>query len=74
MVLNTRMTANDFLELPETNLPTELIDAELIVSPAPVPEHQSTSVKLIILLGGLIPNGMLYHAPIDVYLDEANVV
>ena len=74
MVLNTRMTAKDFFELPESNLPTELIDGELIVSPAPIPEHQNISVELIILLKGLIPNGKLYHAPIDVYLDEANSV
>ena len=74
MVLNTRMTAKDFAELPETNLPTELIDGELIVSPAPIPEHQNISVELIILLRGLIPNGKLYHAPIDVYFDEANSV
>ncbi len=40
MVLNTRMTAKAFFELPETNLPTELIDGELIQSPASVPEHQ----------------------------------
>src|SRR4051812_14161499 len=74
MVLNTRMTAKAFLELPETNLPTELIDGELIVSPAPIPEHQNVSIELIILLRGLIPNGKLYHAPIDVYFDEANIV
>jgi Uma2 family endonuclease len=74
MVLNTRMTAKAFFELPESNLPTELIDGELIVSPAPIPEHQNVSVELIILLRGLIPNGKLYHAPIDVYFDEANSV
>ena len=74
MVLNTRMTAEAFLELPETNLPTELIDGELIVSPPPVPEHQNASIELIVLLRGLIPNGKLYHAPIDVYFDEANIL
>ncbi len=74
MVLNTRMTAKAFLELPETNLPTELIDGQLIQTPSHIPEHQNASVELIILLRGLIPNGKLYHAPIDVYFDEANIV
>lgn len=74
MVLNTSMTAKAFFELPETNIPTELIDGELIVSPAPIPEHQNASIELIVLLRGLIPNGKLYHAPIDVYFDEANTV
>ncbi len=74
MVLNTRMTAKAFFELPETNIPTELIDGELIVSPAPIPDHQSASIELIFLLKGLIPNGKLFHAPIDVYLDESNIV
>ncbi len=73
-MLNTRMTAKAFFELPETNLPTELIDGQLIVSPAPIPDHQNASIELIILLRGLIPNGKLYHAPIDVYFDEANIV
>lgn len=74
MVLSTKMTAKAFLELPETNLPTELIDGELTESPTPIPDHQNTSVELIIVLRGLIPNGKLYHAPIDVYFDEANIV
>lgn len=74
MVLNTRMTAKAFSELPESNLPTELIDGELIVSPAPIPEHQSASVELLFLLRGIIPNGKLFHAPIDVYFDEANIL
>ncbi len=74
MVFHTKMSAKDFFELPETNLPTELMDGELLVSPAPIPEHQNVSVELLILLRGLIPNGKLFHAPIDVYFDESNIV
>jgi Uma2 family endonuclease len=68
-----RMTAEEFSHLPETNQPTELIHGELIVSPAPTPLHQRISRRLQRLLEDLIPNGEVFDAPIDLYLDEANI-
>ncbi|PJF38967.1 MAG: restriction endonuclease, partial [Phototrophicales bacterium] len=70
----SRMTAAEFFELPETNLPMALIDGEMIMSPAPAPKHQS-----IVFQGGqtidrLKPNGTVFLSPIDVALDEENVV
>jgi Uma2 family endonuclease len=67
-----RMTAEEFFQLPETTQPTELIDGELIVSPSPVPKHQIISGNLFYLLRGIIPNGILFSAPMDVYFDEHN--
>jgi Uma2 family endonuclease len=69
-----RMTATEFFQLPQSAQPTELIDGELLVSPSPVPEHQRVSRRLVILLNSIIPDGELFYAPVDVYLDEANVV
>jgi Uma2 family endonuclease len=71
----TRMTAAEFFDLPETTQPTELLDGELIVSPAPVPQHQSIVMHII---GVLLPitnaiGGKLFSSPIDVYLDDTNV-
>ncbi len=71
----TRMTAQEFFELPETNTPTELIDGELIQMPSPVPNHQSVVVRSILVLTPLTTaiGGTLFVAPLDVYFDEDNV-
>jgi Uma2 family endonuclease len=74
MVTKTQMSATEFFALPESNTPNELIDGELIIAPSPVPKHQSISAETYVVLRELIPNGRVYYAPIDVYLDEGNVV
>lgn len=68
-----RMTAAEFFQLPETTQPTELIEGELIVSPSPITVHQRFIGNLFVLLRSLIPNGEVFLAPLDVYLDAANV-
>lgn len=73
MVEQTRVTAAEFLELPETTQPTELIEWEIIVRPAPVPKHQRLTGRFYSRLNQLIPNGEVFISPIDLYLDEANV-
>jgi len=73
MVSKTRMTADEFFQLPETNQPTELIHGELIVNPPPVPKHQRLSGRFYTKLGDLIPNGELFYAPIGVYFDAENI-
>jgi Uma2 family endonuclease len=75
MTIQTRkITANEFLELPESNLPHELLDGEEIMSPAPTIGHQETSGLIYQLLLRLIPNGKVLYSPLDVYLDDFNVV
>ena len=73
MVSKTRMTAAEFFELPETNQPTELIDGELIVSPSPIPKHQLLVGRFYSKLEDLIPNGVVFFAPMDVYFDDNNI-
>lgn len=70
----TKMTAVEFLARPESNEPTELIEGELIVSPAPVPKHQRCSRRLLITLDALIPDGEVFDAPIDLLLDGENIL
>jgi len=69
----TRVTAAEFLALPETNLPMELIEGEIFRIPAPELAHQDIVLLAAILLKRLIKNGKVYVAPVDVYFDEANV-
>jgi Uma2 family endonuclease len=73
MTDQVKMTAEEFFELPETNQITELINGELIVSPPPIPEHQRLIGNTYVLLRQLIPDGVVFVAPIGVYLDEDNV-
>jgi Uma2 family endonuclease len=70
----TKITADEFFQLPETNLPTELIDGEIIQMPSPIPEHQRALRRIVALVGRLIPNGEIFFAPLDVYFDDGNIV
>ncbi len=74
MAVQTRMTAAEFLALPETNLPMALIDGEVIMSPSPTGPHQFLLFDVAKLIDRLIPNGRVVIAPMDVHLDELNVV
>jgi Uma2 family endonuclease len=74
MVVQARMTASEFLALPESNLPVELLDGEIIMSPAPELSHQDIVLQLAILIKQAAKGGKTYVAPVDVYLDESNVV
>jgi len=75
MVEQTRMTAAEFFELPESNSPIELINGELVVSPTPIPNHQDAVGNTFVLLKQLarITGGKAYVAPLEVYFDEDNV-
>lgn len=72
--IKTRMTATEFLELPETNLPTELINGEVFRMPAPQLSHQDVVLMLAIFLKQKLATGKVYVAPVDVYLDDENVI
>src|SRR5690349_1299087 len=75
MAIQTKkMTASEFLELPVSNLPHELLNGEEIMSPAPTIEHQRLLFRIAQLLARLVPNGEVFVAPLDVYFDETNVV
>lgn len=69
----TRYTVADYDQLPESALPTELIDGEIQVSPAPLFTHQLVVGNLYFYLRMNVPNGVVAFAPVDVQLDELNV-
>ena len=69
-----RMTASEFLALPETTLPHELLNGEVTMSPAPTLEHQRLLLRLAKLLERIVPNEEVFITPVDLYLDESNVL
>lgn len=75
MAVQTRMTAKEFLELPESNQFIELIHGEVIMSPTPVPRHQIVIAELIFMLKQLAKThgGTVIGAPMSVYLDDENI-
>jgi Uma2 family endonuclease len=73
MAIQTKMTAAEFLQRPETNRHVELIDGEIVVS-APKASHQRASFESAKHIEIIAPHGIVFQAPQDVYLDESNVV
>lgn len=69
------MTAADYFQLPETMLPTELINGEFLEMPAPSLTHQDIVLNVAIVLRQLAKTigGRVWIAPVDVHLDETNV-
>ncbi len=75
MVDQTQLiTANDYLQQPISDEHLQLIHGEVMVSPAPELRHQEIVGKLFLLLTQLTQAGKVYFAPVDVRLDEFNVV
>ena len=73
-IAQTRIKADQFLQLPETNVPTELIDGEVIMAPSPTVNHQRFVSRIERTIARLATTGEVFFAPLDVYLDEDNVV
>ncbi|HEY6168870.1 MAG TPA: Uma2 family endonuclease [Verrucomicrobiae bacterium] len=72
-----KITAEEYRAMPEDGRRYQLIDGELFMAPAPYRDHQDVSRNLgFILLKHLEKHaaGVLYFAPLDVYLSEHNVV
>lgn len=65
-----KMTLQEYLSLPETNHPAELINGELLMSPAPKDEHQRASVQILRWMFQVISNGEIRHPPTDLHLGE----
>jgi Uma2 family endonuclease len=69
-----RMTLEEFMALPETTQPTELIDGELIVSPAPKDLHQLSVGEVFLFLRTTVPGGTVRVSPSDLHIDGRNVL
>lgn len=66
-------TVEDYLQL-EEGLLAQLIDGELIRSPAPTPRHQEIIGKLFIIFQTPETPFKSFFSPIDLYLNEKNVL
>ena len=76
--INKRMTAGEFLQLPETNLPVQLLDGRIIrfdTSELTQLTHQDTlgNTAVLFKLKAKELGGKAYVAPVDVYFDELNI-
>lgn len=70
----TAIRAEEFLDYPESAQPLELLDGEVIMSPAPLLHHQRLVFQTARMIASLMPDGEVLIAPVDVQLDERNVV
>lgn len=67
------MSPADFLLLPETMIPVELVEGEVSVSPSPTYDHQKLVLKLGMMLNTAQPKGEACISPLDVHIDDHNV-
>ncbi|MBE0427356.1 MAG: Uma2 family endonuclease [Nitrospirae bacterium] len=71
-----KYTYEDYLKTPDDER-YELIEGELLKIPTPFTKHQKISGELSFILNKFITEngiGELFHAPLDVYFDDKNVV
>lgn len=69
--------ADMLAELPETNLPMELWDGEIVMSPTPSPSHQTIVMRLTFFLDEFVrtaKTGTVFVSPLDVVLSEHRVI
>ena len=70
-----KWTVEDYLQL-EEDVKCEILDGELLMTPAPLISHQRTLASLyqqLIFFVNQQQAGELFFAPVDVYLDGENV-
>jgi Uma2 family endonuclease len=68
------MSTREFLQLPESPYPLQLINGEIWMAPSPEDAHQVAAYELAKLIERLAGEGLVRLAPLDVVIDEANVV
>ena len=70
-------TYDDYLVLPENGKRHEIIDGELLMTPAPSPEHQRLLGRLYTVLEAVVREndlGTVLFAPVDVVLSMTDIV
>lgn len=72
-----RASIEEFWALPESMLPTEYINGEIITAPAPTVVHQIVVANIYFALRGFLQNepiGKVFLSPLDVVLPSGDVV
>lgn len=76
-LIRRRASIQEFWSLPESVLPTEYIDGEIIMAPTPTVPHQATLVNMVVALHAFVREnalGKIFPAPLDVVLPTGEVV
>ncbi len=71
-----KMTADQYLQLPDDGQRYELIEGVLYMVPSPLLVHQKVSLRLTLLLDDFVEEhqlGEVYNAPLDVHLSPENI-
>jgi Uma2 family endonuclease len=72
-----RATVEEFWSLPESVLPVEYINGEIVMSPTPTVPHQIILVSIFVALHAFVKTrglGRVFPAPLDVVLPTGDVV
>jgi Uma2 family endonuclease len=69
-----RMTAGEYVLLPETTYPIDLIDGQIVGYLSPTHTHQRVVLNALIVLQKEMASGQLVISPMDVHLDEYNII
>ena len=74
--MRPRLSFADLERMPEDGRRYELYDGELSEVPSPIPRHQRVAMNLVELLRKYerAAGGLVFVSPLDVVLDEHNVV
>jgi len=70
-------TYQDYLKLPDDGIRYEIINGELVMSPAPTVGHQRTLREFLLTIGNFLrknPLGEVLPAPTDVILSDINIL
>lgn len=73
----TKLTYDDYAQIPEDGMRHEIIGGEDYVSPTPSIKHQEISANLHLILGPFVRDhrlGKVYAAPVDVLMSENDIV
>ena len=75
-LIRRRAPVEEFWSLPESVLPTEYIDGEIVMAPSPSIEHQSASKNIFRRLDRFAGEAadQLFYSPLDVILPGGDVV
>ena len=72
-----RATPEEFWALPESVLPIEYVNGEIVMAPTPTVTHQRVSRRIFTALNSFVEKnklGELFYAPLDVVLPSGDVV
>ncbi|MBA3322696.1 MAG: Uma2 family endonuclease [Pyrinomonadaceae bacterium] len=72
-----RASIEEFWQLPESNLPTEYVNGEIIMPPSPTVPHQSSLGNMYFVIRHFVRQagiGECYFSPLDVVLPTGDVV